>query len=66
MSTTKVVCNGIFILLWFYLVVFSVNLFSKKSQIGMQITSLEGKGHKKALAGRAFLERRCMLVVHEH
>lgn len=34
-------------------VVFSGNLFSKKSQIGMQITSLAGIGHKKALAGRA-------------
>ncbi|EDU57674.1 hypothetical protein PROSTU_04451 [Providencia stuartii ATCC 25827] len=56
MSTTKVVCNGVFILLWFYLVVFPVNLFSKKSQIGMQITYLEGRGHKKALAGRAGLK----------
>ncbi len=36
--------------------VFSDNLFSKKSQIGMQITSLEGIGHKKALAGRAGTE----------
>lgn len=33
--------------------VFSDNLFSKKSQIGMQITSLEVRGHKKALAERA-------------
>lgn len=36
-----------------YLIVFTGNLFSKKSQIGMQITYLEGRGHKKALAGRA-------------
>lgn len=36
--------------------VFSDNLFSKKSQIGMQITSLEGIGYKKALAGRAGTE----------
>lgn len=36
-----------------YLYDFSGNLFSQKSQIGMQITSLEGRGYKKALAGRA-------------
>ncbi len=36
-----------------YLIVFTDNLFSKKSQIGMQITSLAGIGHKKALAERA-------------
>ncbi len=37
------------------LYVFSDNFFQKKSQIGMQITSLEGEGHKKALAGRAWV-----------
>lgn len=36
-----------------YLYDFSGNLFSQKSQIGMEITSLEGRGYKKALAGRA-------------
>lgn len=36
--------------------VFSDNLFSNKSQIGMEITSLEGRGYKKALAGRAGTE----------
>ncbi|UGO54382.1 hypothetical protein BROOKERS_43 [Proteus phage vB_PmiP_Brookers] len=30
---------------------FQVIYFQKKSQIGMQITSLEGVGYKKALAG---------------
>jgi len=53
LSTTKVVYSCVFILVWFYLVVFVGNLFSKKSQIGMQITSLAGRGYKKALAGRA-------------
>ncbi|EPN1386922.1 hypothetical protein ACTVJV_003734, partial [Proteus mirabilis] len=53
MSTTKVVCSCVFILVWFYLVVFVGNLFSNKSQIGVQITSLEGREHKKALAERA-------------
>ncbi len=33
------------------LYVFSGNLFSKKSQIGMQITSLEGRGTKKPSRG---------------
>ncbi len=37
----------------FTCMIFQVIYFQKKSQIGMQITSLAGIGHKKALAGRA-------------
>ncbi len=64
LSTTKVVYSCVFILVWFYLVVFVGNLFSKKSHIGMQITSLEGGGHKKALAGGLGENLQCKNVTY--
>ncbi len=38
-----------------YLYDFSGNLFSNKSQIGMEITSLEGREHKKSPHGEGYL-----------